>query len=127
MRISRKIIRKVRTPQIPCIRVQSDGRFILNEQALDLLEMTDTTVDGIVFGYEGSYAYVAYSGETDAFRGTYKIDHRHYSFTCRDEARRLIRHFWAVEDHILLEIKKEPRSTKIVDGYKFLRLKIYEE
>ena len=92
---------------------------------MQLLELEDEAVDGIVFGYEGSHDYIAYSGEEDAYRGTYKSDLRHYSFTCRDEARRLMRHFRAAEDHIILEIRNELRTTKIEEGYKFLRLKLY--
>lgn len=102
-----------------CLRVNSEGRFILNNAAVKLLELEDSKADGVIFGYQNGCCYIAYSASPNAYKGNFKKGETAFRFNSKSEALKLLLLF--KEDKVNLLI--DENNIVVAEAHKFYLLK----
>ena len=105
----------------PCLRVTDEGRFILNAAASRMLELEDSTTDGVIFGYQNGNCYIAYSASSNAFKGNFKKGESAFRFNSKSEALKILLLF--KEDKVNLLI--DENNIVVAEAHKFYLLKKY--
>lgn len=105
----------------PCLRVTDEGRFILNAAASRMLELEDSTTDGVIFGYQNGNCYIAYSASPNAYKVAAKKGEAAFRFNSKSEALKLLLLF--KEDKVNLLI--DENNIVVAEAHKFYLLKKY--
>ena len=123
MIISKKTKHTQKLVKVPCVRVHKCGHFVFNKASVELLEIDEPSEEGVVFGYENTSVFVAYSKDVDAYRGAYKNGESSFRFASKYEADNIMSAYKLSEKIAILEVSDKPEDVVIIDGYKFFKLK----
>jgi len=105
----------------PCLKVNHEGRFILNHAAVKMLELEDSHTDGVLFGYQNGNCYIAYSASPNAFKGNFKKGETAFRFNSKNEALKLLLHFKTDKENLLID----ENNIVVAEAHKFYLLTKY--